>query len=257
MNAANAPAATIAARMSPAQARPRGGGDAQDDRVGVAGDVELGRERAAEQAVDGGEQVEDAEQAEHADGRPARRRAVRVGVEADEDVRQAHRPEERRQQQRVDQQRRAAAGLATPGRDHSSPVCASMPAATGTAVSGGRRSSPAGTIARLAGVGERQRARPVEVDHHAVRAGARQLVAEQRGPRGQSAEVDQQQDRGERDREHLDPVLEGLHVGDAAHPAEHDVERDDRRPRSPRPTQYGAPVTARSVTPAPLSCGTR
>ena len=23
------------------------------------------------------------------------------------------------------------------------------------------------------------------------------------------------------------------------------------------PTQYGAPVTARSVTPAPLSCGTR
>ena len=87
------------------QAGPGGGGDAQHDGVGVAGGVELGRERAAEQAIHAGEQVEGAEQAEHAHGGSSRRRAVRVRVEADEDVRQSHRAQERRQQQAVDQQR--------------------------------------------------------------------------------------------------------------------------------------------------------
>ena len=109
------------------QARPRRGGHAQHDGVGVAGDVELGRERAAEQAVDGGEQVEGAEQAEHAHGGPARGRAVRVGVEADEDVRQAHRA---RGTSPAAASRSAAASRGrtrATGRDHSSPVCASMP----------------------------------------------------------------------------------------------------------------------------------
>ena len=38
--------------------------------------------------------------------------------------------------------------------------------------------------------------------------------------------MDQQQAGGQGDREHLEPELEGLHVGDSPHPAEADVERD-------------------------------
>ena len=128
------------------RAGPRGGGDAQHDAVRVAGDVELGRERAAEQAVDGGEQVEDAEQAEHADRGPARGGAVRVGVEADEDVRQAHRPEERGQQQAVDQHRRAAAGLARRGATTRRRSARRCPRRRGSRCRAGCRSSPAGTV---------------------------------------------------------------------------------------------------------------
>jgi hypothetical protein len=44
-----------------------------------------------------------------------------------------------------------------------------------------------------------------ELDLEAVRAGARQLIAEQRGARREAAEMDQQQAGRERDREQLDP----------------------------------------------------
>ena len=52
-----------------------------------------------------GKEVEEAEQAEHADGRVPGRGPVGVGVEAHEHVRQAHGPEEGREQQRVDEER--------------------------------------------------------------------------------------------------------------------------------------------------------
>ena len=88
----------------------------QHDVVGLSGHVELRRQHAAERAVHGREQVEEREQPEHAHGRAARGVAVGVGVEAHEHVRQAHRAEEGRDQQRVDEQRRAAAGAADRAR---------------------------------------------------------------------------------------------------------------------------------------------
>ena len=103
MKAANAPAATSAPSSSPGQPRPRRLRQPQDHRVGLAGQVQLGHQRSPEQPVDGRERVEQRQQAEHAHGRAPRGRAVRVRVEADEDVRQAHRAQERRHQQRVDE----------------------------------------------------------------------------------------------------------------------------------------------------------
>ena len=59
MKAANAPAATTPPSSSPGRPGHAACGHAQHDGVGVAGHVELGRDRAAEQAVDGREQVEE------------------------------------------------------------------------------------------------------------------------------------------------------------------------------------------------------
>ena len=100
------------AEHRPDRAGPRRRRQPQHDVVGLPGDVQLRRQRPPERAVDGREHVEQAEQAEHAHGRAPRRVPVRVRVEADQDVRQPHRPEERRDQQRVDEQRRARAAAA-------------------------------------------------------------------------------------------------------------------------------------------------
>ena len=61
-----------------------------------------------------------------------------------------------------------------------------------------------------------------------ARADVRIVGAEQRRAFGKPTEVDQQNDHGHRDREHLHPELERLHVGDPPHPADRDVDRDDR-----------------------------
>lgn len=96
-------------------------------------------------------------------------------------------------------------------------------------------------------------------DDCAVRADARVLVAEQRRPGRQPAEVDQEQARREGDGEDLEPELERLHVGDPPHPAEPDVEAHDDADgehadevrgagddveRQPRPLELGHEVEA-------------
>ena len=64
-------------------------------------------------------------------------------------------------------------------------------------------------------------------DDQPVRPGGGIGVAEERRPRREPAEVDQQQAGGDRDREHLEPELERLDVGDPPHPSEPDVDGDD------------------------------
>ena len=107
-NAANAPAATSAPSSSPPSPGHAASGSASTT-VSVSPVMYSSRhQHAPERAVDHGERVEQRQQAEHAHGRAPRRRPVRVGVEAHEDVRQAHRAQERRQQQRVDEHGRGA-----------------------------------------------------------------------------------------------------------------------------------------------------
>ncbi len=66
-----------------------------------------------------------------------------------------------------------------------------------------------------------------------------------------------EQDRRQRDGEHLDPELERLHVRDPAHAADGHVEAHDRRPPRRRRPSTARRSTSPSVSPAPLSCGTR
>ena len=150
MNAANAPAATSAPSSSPPSPGHAASGSRSTTVSVSAGQVELGHEHPAERAVDRRERVEQAEQPEHAHGRAARGRPVAVRVEADEDVRQPHRPQERRDQQRVDEQRRGVA-LVGDRRRPVLPRCASVPSATGTAMPPGR------PTARRAGAPPRRR----------------------------------------------------------------------------------------------------
>ncbi len=98
-------------------------GEGEHDGVGPLGHVEVGGVEAAEGAVDGGEDVEGAEQHQHDQRRLAGRPPVRVGVEADEDVGQAHRPEERGQHQRVGEEQRVAP-LAADRSERSAPGAA-------------------------------------------------------------------------------------------------------------------------------------
>ena len=177
--------------------------------------VQLRRERAAEQAVDCREEVEEPEQAEHAHGRAPRRRAVGVGVEAHEDVRQAHRAQERRQQQRVHEEGRGVAADAT-GRAQSIPRWAVDPAARRGAPRrrrsaprphGSVRCSPRGRcrcVAELSCRSTRRGTAPASArcsaTVEAARTGAGIGVAEQRRARGQPAEVDHDQHGGDGDR---------------------------------------------------------
>ena len=106
--AANAPARDQRAEERADRPGPGRLGQPQHDVVGLAGDVELRRRapaRARRRTPGTGRR---------APSRPSTRTvvspgrvAVRVGVEAHEDVRQPHRAQERRDQQRVDEQRRA------------------------------------------------------------------------------------------------------------------------------------------------------
>ena len=91
----------------------------------------------------------------------------------------------------------------------------------------GHRDPPArdGERGRL---GELDRLGPRQPDRQRV-GGARVLTPEQGGASGQPAEVDDEQAGRDRDREHLDPELKGLDVGDAAHAADGHVDGDDRR----------------------------
>ena len=131
------------------------------------------------------------------------------------------------------------------GAAQSAPRCASVPSATGTAVPAGSSTRPAGsrtssppptrssrppaTTVAASGNVARTGSRSVTVSPPVRRA--RVVAAEHRGALGQPAEVQQQQAGGQRDRERLEPVLERLHVGDAAHPAERHVERHDAADR--------------------------
>ena len=100
-NAAKAPPATSAPSRSPPSAADHAVGQQQDGGVGVAGEGEFGGVQAAEGAVDGRQEVEGADQAEDGDRGAAGGDAVRAGVEADDDVRQAHGAEEGGEDQSV------------------------------------------------------------------------------------------------------------------------------------------------------------
>ena len=109
-NAANAPAATRAPSSSPASPPPSASPGSTSTTASVSPvDEQLGRVDAAEHAVQRREQVEHADQAEHDQRGAAGGRAVRVGVEADQHVRQAHRAEERGQDERVGRVERVVA----------------------------------------------------------------------------------------------------------------------------------------------------
>ena len=252
------------AQQLAAQARPGRLGQAQDHGVGLAREVELGQQRAPEQPVDDGERVEEGEQAEHADGRAARGRPVGVRVEADEDVGQAHRPQEGGDEQRVDEHRRDRALVAHRPR----PLLAALgidPLADRDRRVGGQPHGAGRQLALLARagapgdavdavarrLGEGDQRGHVELDDEPARRRPRQLVAEQRGALGQPAQVEQQQARREGDRERLQPVLERLHVGDAAHAAGRDVARHDGADRE-HPDPVGrARHLARASAPRP------
>ena len=90
-NAANAPAVSRAASSSPPLPPSDPGRQLEHDGVGPAGGHQVAGVDAAEDAVDRGQQVERAEQREHDQGRAPGSAAVGVGVEPDDDVRQAHR----------------------------------------------------------------------------------------------------------------------------------------------------------------------
>ena len=100
-NAANAPAVVSADRsVPPVPSTIRDGSSSTIVSVAPARD-EVRRVEAAERAVHRRQDVEEAEQAEHHERRTPCGAAVGVGVEAHDDVRQAHRAEERRDDDRV------------------------------------------------------------------------------------------------------------------------------------------------------------
>ena len=101
--------------------------------VGASGGDQVGRVEPAERAVDRRQQVEGAEQRQHHQRRAPGGPAVGVGVEAHEHVRQAHRAEERGQDQRV----RAVERVRARRRERCRPHVARRPA-RGHAL-GGRR----------------------------------------------------------------------------------------------------------------------
>ena len=89
----------------------------EHDGVGAALGDEVVGEHPTEHAVEDGQHVEAGEQDEHDEGRAASSPAVTVGVEADDDVRQAHRAEEGREHERVGEvEGVVAAGGARPSR---------------------------------------------------------------------------------------------------------------------------------------------
>ncbi len=78
----------------------------EDDRIGLARRVETGCLQAAQHGEHRGEDVEAAEQQQHEGGGPAGRLAVAVGVEADEDVGEAHGAEHGGQEHAVGRRQR-------------------------------------------------------------------------------------------------------------------------------------------------------
>ena len=122
-NAAKAPADTIPVSTSPATPSSISRGELEHHGVVVVGAV-----GAPECGVDRREQVEDTEQCQHCERRPAGGPAVGVGVEADHHVRQAHGAQEGREHDGV----RRVDALAARTERHRPAAPASL--RTGTAV---------------------------------------------------------------------------------------------------------------------------
>ena len=206
---------------------------------------------------------------------------VGVGVEADQDVRQAHRAEEQREDQRV--RRRTAGGCARPPRTaapttsrprwptpgwHGGPPCprpggrpCPRPSVTESPSASVTGPVDRSTVGRAADV-ERGRCRCRSPSPcasawsvTAARAVGRPWAAGSGAPSAAHAASRKTHRHG--DRRQLEPVLEGLHERDGAHAAgQHVARRRRRRPGSRRPPA-GAPVTVRRASPAPCSCGSR
>ena len=171
-------------------------GQQQDGRVGVCPVRQLGGVQPAERPVDGRQQIEEADQGEDGDGGAAGGAAVGAGVEADDDVRQAHGAEEGRQDQSV------------------------------------RR------VQRVVGAEDGE------------------LVVEADPGPAVALPGEDEEEGGDQQRGELQPVLEGLDEGDAAHAAGRHGHHHHGATRTP-PSQPGAPVRIFSVSPAPWSWGTR
>ena len=138
------PGPTAARRPRPGKTRP---GRARTTVSVAAGQVQVRGVEAAEGAVDGGEDVEGAEEHEHDQGRLPGGPPVGVGVEADEDVGQAHRAQERGQHERVGEEQRVAplvADRARTGGSRSGRRRRGWPTAWGAARPAGKVSSVPG-----------------------------------------------------------------------------------------------------------------
>ena len=228
-------------------------GEGEHDRVRPLGQVQVGGVEPAEGAVDGREDVEGAEQHQHDQRRLPGRPPVGVRVEADEDVGQAHRAEERRQHQRVGEEQRMAplvadgAERAAPG----APVGVGLPHGVG-GVGAGREDDLRSFGHPVGPRGQRHRGRPagavdgpvegpldpdgrglVDLEsgadpdaHHRLRLELRRDGDGEAG-RVVGVVVGQQHDGRQGDRRHLEPVLEGLNERDPLHAAEEHVGGDE------------------------------
>ena len=144
----------------------------QHDRVGVTAADQVEGVHPAESGVADGQEVEGAEEEEHSERRTSRGAAVGVGVEADDDVRQPHRAQERGEHEGVGQVGAVRA------------------------------------LHRLDPLGD------VEVA---------------RGPAVVVLPAHEEEHERYQEQDELQPVLEGLHERDAAHPAGQDVQQHDDR----------------------------
>ncbi len=222
--------------------------------VGVAAEGQFGGVEAAEGAVDRGQEVEGADQAEDGDGGAAGGDAVRAGVEADDDVRQAHGAEEGGEDQSVrGVQRPFAAALGLRGRQVAArsavafgDVGALGEGETGAvldAVGTGGEPDPVlvvGAAVDDAADGDGQG--PVESEVEGVVDADDAAFAEGRrfveGAAGGAVALpgEDQEEGGDQQGREFEPVLEGLHEGDAAHAAGgDDGDHDDGDDHSAEP----------------------
>ena len=189
--------------------------------LGADGVVELGRERAADDAVDGREDVEDADEDHHPHRGALGGDAVGVRVEADEDVRQAGGAADERDDQRVGVEERVGLlvrlerGLLLRGGGRGD---------GGVDGLGGELAERGDPSLVLRSLGRERLALDARHRGHGGLLGGLVggevllVLADDRG---------EDEDR-EGDGEDLEPILEGLDQRDALHAAERDVEGDDR-----------------------------
>jgi hypothetical protein len=219
-------------------------GQRQDGRVGVTGQQQVRRVMPAERAEHGGHHVEAGQQREDDQRRAAGVRAVRVGVEADQNVRQTHRAEADRQDQRqagVERVRFAGTERLEPGRV----ALRGQAGADRDGVAGLQRHAGARTEPVRA-VGQPDRSAHSAAVHRPV---DRQRLGHRRPDRCRRADRDHgvlcrariaarqrlvpvlpdadQHERRHQQRDELQPELQGLRERDRPHAAHHDSSQHD------------------------------